>query len=166
MLATTLRFSAVEVDASGEGFFAVGPAHIGRCAWLEPQVERPFTPGRSDAEGAQILAPVGARGTFGRGHRFEDHPVCDGTGASTMEVRHARGRTRFEWSGQLAHRFGLLRVGVHTYFMALGYFGWNAYPVPASDDPGPSLERLPRLSSLDVDHVEMEVWVCLPFGMY
>jgi hypothetical protein len=129
-------------------------------------MERTFTPGRSDAEGVQILAPLGARGTFGRGHRFEDHPVCDGTGVSTMEVRHAGGRTRFEWRGQLADRFGLLRIGAKTYFMALGYFGWNAYPIPASDDPGPSMERLPRRTSLDVDHVEMETWVCLPPGMY
>ena len=161
--AATYRFSAVEVDATCVGLFAVISEHEGRFEWREPEIDAEFQAGRLGDDGQVSRHPVGVRGRFPGGFRFVDHPTCEGR--ASMEILHRGRRTRFDWSSRYAQRFGLLRVGRRDFFADLGMMQWDLEPLPASAPSAPRLPPLPSLTSLDTEHIEMEIWVCLPPSM-
>lgn len=163
-LSTTHRFSAVEVEADCPGYFAVSAAHRGRLAWASPQMERDFEPGQSGPNDEHYMPTVvrpavGQRGRLAGGYRFENHVSC--SGSERLVVTRGRERTRFSWEGLTSARYGLLRLGRRDFFAVLTLRTWVLHSLD-DDIEVPSVGLHPSQTGIDVDHVEMEVWPCLP----
>ncbi len=158
-MASTHRFLAVEVEADCEAVFAATAALSDRFEWAGREVERDLELGQwgPPAEGAVELRvvrpPLGTRGRFADGTRFEDHATCDQT--HTMELRAGARVHSFDWHG---YGFGLLHVGARTFFADRELFRWTLRALDGG--PAPELPGLPSSTAVDVDPVEMDGYAC------